>query len=57
MTRFLLGLAAGVSLFWAALAVWQRVPGIPDIEPDDVPSGRPAYRDAVLRSRESGAEL
>lgn len=33
--RFLLGFAAGVGAAWSALAIWQRVPPLGPIDPDD----------------------
>lgn len=32
--RFLAGVAVGLAAAWAALAIWQRVPEFPEIDPD-----------------------
>lgn len=43
--RFVLGFMTGVAAVWTALAIWQRVPPFPDLEPD----GDPDTTDGVTR--------
>lgn len=36
--RTLIGFIAGIAAAYTALAIWQRLPGLPDIDPDWSPT-------------------
>jgi len=46
--KFLAGWIAGLATAWAALAIWNRIPPFPDIEPEPAwRSGRPGFHDST----------
>lgn len=55
--KFALGFAAGLTVAWAALAIWQRVPPLGPIDPGDEPVYSEALTRDVMRLADRGVPL